>query len=86
MGRLLYQLFSGNYDITPKRDKKQQELYDKIFADLDQIETAFGVQFLDRLLDHGAERETQLEYSSFRSGFRLGVQLMLEALEDQPSI
>ena len=30
MENILYQLFSGGYDITPKRDKKQQELVQKI--------------------------------------------------------
>ena len=42
MESILYQLFSGEYDITPKRDKKQQELYDQIFAETDKIEAVFG--------------------------------------------
>ena len=46
MENILYQLFSGEYDITPKRDKKQQELCDQIFAELDKVEAVLGDKFL----------------------------------------
>ena len=38
MENILYQLFSGDYDITPERDKKQQELSEASLAELDKIE------------------------------------------------
>lgn len=86
MENILYQLFSGEYDITPKRDKKQQELYDQIFAETDKIEAVFGEAFLDRLLALDGERAARQNYQYYRSGFALGICLMLEALGNQPSI
>ncbi len=80
MENILYQLFSGDYDITPKRDKKQQELYDQIFAEVDKIKAAFGPAFLDRLCDLEGERAARQNYQYYRSEFALGVCLMLEAL------
>ena len=86
MENILYQLFSGDYDITPKRDKKQQELYDQIFAEVDKIKAALGPAFLDRLCDLEGERAARQNYQYYRSGFALGVCLRLEALGNQPSI
>lgn len=80
MESILYQLFSGEYDITPKRDKTQQELYDQIFAETDKIEAVFGEAFLDHLLDLDGERAAQRNFQYYRSGFLLGARLMLEAL------
>lgn len=77
---ILYQLFSGDYDITPKRDKKQQELYDQIFAELDKIEAVFGEAFLDRLLALDGERAALQNFQYYRSGVVPGVRLTLEAL------
>ena len=85
MEDILYQLFSGDYDITPKRDKTQQELYDQIFAETDKIQAALGEEFLDRLLGLDGERAQQENYQYYRSGFLLGARLMLEVLA-QPSI
>ncbi len=85
MENILYQLFSGEYDITPKRDKKQQELYDQIFSETDKIEAAFGEAFLDRLCELEGEREERRNFQYYRSGFLLGARLILEAL-NQPSI
>lgn len=82
MENILYQLFSGEYDITPKRSKKQQELCDQIFAELDKIEAVFGETFLDRLFELDGERAAQRNYQYYRSGFLLGARLMLEALGD----
>lgn len=85
MENILYQLFSGEYDITPKRDKKQQELCDQIFAELDKVEAVLGDKFLDRLFDLKAEEGELRNYQYYRSGFVLGARLMLELL-NQPSI
>ena len=80
MENILYQLFSGDYDITPRRDKKQQELCDRIFAELDRVEAAFGEDYLDRLYNLDGELRQQQNFHYFRSGFLLGVRLMLEPL------
>lgn len=85
MENILYQLFSGEYDITPKRSKKQQELCDQIFAELDKVKAVFGDEFLDRLLELIGERMDLKSFQYYRSGLVLGVRLMLEAF-DQPSI
>ena len=78
-------IFSGEYDITPKRDKKQQELCAQISAEIEKIEAVFGEEFLDRLLDLDGERAELQHFQYYRSGFLLGARLMLEAL-NQPSI
>ena len=33
MLNLLYKIYTDNYDVTPKRNKKQQELYEKLYAE-----------------------------------------------------
>ena len=81
MESILYQIFNGDYDITPKRDKKQQELCDKRTAELEKVQAVFGIEFMDRLFDLEAEEEVQENYQYYRSGFLLGARLMLEALE-----
>ena len=81
MESILYQIFNGDYDITPKRDKKQQELCDKRSAELEKVQAVFGIEFMDRLFDLEAEEEVQENYQYYRSGFLLGARLMLEALE-----
>ena len=81
MGNILYQLFSGEYDITPKRDKKQQELCDKRYTELEKVQAAFGIDFMDHLFNLEAEYEELQNFQYFRSGFLLGARLMLEVME-----
>ena len=80
MENILYQLFTGDYDITPQRDKKQQELYDRIFAELDKVEKFLGADFLDHLVGLGIDFERQQNFQYYRSGFLLALRLMLEVL------
>ena len=80
MGNILYELFSGDYDITPKQDKKQQELSEAALVELEKIAAVFGVEFVDRLCELEGEREDWRSYQYYRSGFLLGARLMLEAL------
>lgn len=80
MEDILYQLFSGDYDITPKQGEKQQELRRRIFAELDRMEAAFGPDYLDRLFDLNSQWNAWKDFEYYRSGFALGVRLMLEAL------
>ena len=85
MENILYQLFSGDYDITPKQDKKQQELRSQIFKELDRVEEAFGTDYLDHLFALDGELNNWKTFQYYRSGFLLGARLILEAL-NQPSI
>lgn len=78
MEHILYQLSSGEYDITPKWDKTQQQLYDKLLAETDRVGAAFGEEYLDRLCDLDGELRQQQNFHYFHSGFVLGVRLMLE--------
>ena len=80
MENILYQLLSGGYDITTKRDKKQQELVQKILAEWGKINDALGTEFADRLVELEGEREDWQNYQYYRSGFLLGARLMLETL------
>ncbi len=80
MESILHQLFNGDYDITPKRDKKQQELSEAALASWDKITAVFGADFADDLCSLEAEREELREFQYFRSGFVLGVRLLLEAM------
>lgn len=80
MDSLLYQIYSGEYDFTPKRDKEQQELYKKLCAEWDKVQRMFGDKFTDRIFDLEGELEDRRSFQSYREGFRLGVRLMLEAL------
>ncbi len=80
MENTLYQLFSGDYDITPERDKKQQELSKASLAELDKIAAVFGSEFVDRLCELEGDQAVWQNYQYYRSGFLLGARLMLEAL------
>lgn len=80
MKNLLYEIYSGEYDFTPKRDKKQQELEEELYTRWDQVERMFGDGFTDRLLELEGEREDRRSFQYYRAGFCLGVRLMLEGL------
>lgn len=80
MDSLLYDIYNGDYDITPKWDKKQREMTEKLCAEWDKVQTMFGDQFLDRLLELEGERDDQRAFHYYREGVRLDVRLMLEAL------
>ena len=80
MDSLLYKIYSGEYEFTPKRDKEQQELCEKLCAEWDKVQTVFGDEFMDRLLELEGEQDDRRGFQSYRAGFRLGVRLMLEAV------
>lgn len=80
MKSLLREIFDGEYDITPKRDKEQQKLEQKIYEEWDKVQGAFGDEFIDRLFDLEGEKEDWRAFRYYQAGFRLGVRLMLEAL------
>lgn len=80
MDSLLYQIYSGEYDFTPERDEKQQELYRKLCAERDKVQRMFGDEFADRVFELEGELEDRRSFQYYRAGFRLGVRLMLEAV------
>ncbi len=80
MPSLLYEIYNGDYDITPKWDEKQQELSRKLCAEWEKAEKMFGGAFTDRLMELEGERDDRRAFHYYREGFRLGVRLMLEAL------
>ena len=49
MKDILREIFDGEYDITPKRDRTQQELDEKLCAEWDKVQKMFGDEFIDRL-------------------------------------
>lgn len=81
MNDILRDIFDGEYDITPERDKKQREIDKKLCVELDTIQRMFGDGFINRLLDLEGEREEWRAFHYYQAGFRLGVRLMLEALK-----
>ena len=80
MKDILREIFDREYDITPKRDKTQQELDEKLCAEWDKVQKMFGDEFIDRLFELEGEKEGWRAFHYYREGFRLGVRLMLEAL------
>ena len=80
MKDILREIFDGEYDITQKRDKTQQELDEKPCAEWDKVQKMFGDEFIDRLFELEGEKEGWRAFHYYREGFRLGVRLMLEAL------
>ncbi len=80
MDSLLYEIYGGEYDCTPERDEKQQELYRKLCAEWDKAQRMLGDEFTDRVFELEGELEARRSFQYYRAGFRLGVRLMLEAV------
>lgn len=80
MNEILRELFDGEYDVTPKRDKKQQQICEQLCAEWDKVQRMFGDEFVDRLFELEGEKEDWRAFRYYQAGFRLGVRLMLEAL------
>ena len=80
MKSILREIYNGEYDITPERDKAQLELSKELCTQWEKIQTMFGDEFINRLFDLEAEREEWRDFHYYQAGFRLGVRLMLEAL------
>lgn len=80
MNEILRELFDGEYDVTPKRDKKQQQICEQLCAEWDKVQRMFGDEFVDRLFELEGEKEDWRAFRYYQAGFRLGGRLMLEAL------
>ena len=80
MNSILREIFDGEYDITPKRDKRQQELCEQLCMEWDKVGKMFGDEFVDRIFALEGEQEDWQNFHYYREGYRAGVRLMLEAL------
>ena len=80
MNNILYEIYNGEYDTTLRRDKKQQELYDRLCAEWDKVKDVFGDEIIDRILGIEGELDDLLPFHYYQAGFLLGARLMLEAL------
>jgi len=80
MNSILYELFTNCYDTTPAQDKTQQILNRRILEEWEKIETALSREFAEHLAALEGERECRQNFQYYRSGFSLGVRLMLEVL------
>ena len=81
MEDILYQLYAGDYDATPERDDRRTELSEHLLELYRQIHEALGLEFVERWDELNGAREEWSAYRYYRAGFRLGAQLMLEALK-----
>ena len=80
MSSLLYEIYSGEYDITIKQEKTLRKLEKQLCVEWDKVRAMFGDEFIDRLLELEGERDDRRAFRYYQEGFRLGVRLMLEAL------
>lgn len=78
MLNLLYEIYTDSYDITPKRDKTQQELYEKLCTEWEKVQRLFGDEFVNHIFNIQGELEDWQSFYYYRQGFRLGAQLMME--------
>mgnify|MGYP006922156019 FL=1 len=75
---ILYELFTNGYDITPKLNKRQQEIARQTVDEWEKIKAVFGREFVDHMAELEGELEDWQNLHYYRSGFSLGVRLMLE--------
>lgn len=80
MNSLLYKLYIGDYDIGTCREEEEKKIAQEINPLLAEIKAEFGREFVDRLTGLYVDQGMLSDYLYYREGFRLGVQLMLEAL------
>lgn len=82
MNDILRKIFDGEYNVTPERDEKQQELGRKLGEEWEKVHRMLGDEFMDPLFTLEAEQDDWRSFQYYRAGVRLGVRLMLEALGD----
>lgn len=80
MENILREIFDDEYDITPKRGRKQQELCEQLCAEWEKVGRMFGDEFADRLFTLEGELDDWRNFHYYQARFQLGVRLMLEAL------
>ena len=80
MEAILFQLFDGTYDPTPKAVAPDQAMPEDLLKLYQQMERTLGLEFVDRWDWLQGMRVVWCGFQSLRAGFRLGARLMLEAL------
>ena len=80
MDSILRKLFDGQYDITLRLGREQQELGKKLCEEWEKIQKVMGIEFVDQLGELEGEEDNWRAFHYYQAGFRLGVRLMLEAL------
>ena len=80
MDDLLYEIFLGDYDPTPRTSGLSPEEGEELQAIYQKLQEAVGVEEMDRWFGLEADRAQRIEYQYFRAGFRLGARLTQERL------
>ena len=80
MDDLLYEIFLGDYDPTPRTSGLSPEEGEELQAIYQKLQEALGVEEMDRWFGLEADRAQRIEYQYFRAGFRLGARLTQEGL------
>ena len=69
MKNILREIFDDEYDITPKRDKRQRELDLEPCEEWDKVERMFGGEFVDRILELEGDGRTSRRSTIIRRAF-----------------
>ena len=80
MDDILYQLFLGDYDPTPRTSGLSPEEGEELQAIYQKMQRVLGGEGMDRWFGLEADRAQRIEYQYFRAGFRLGARLTQERL------
>lgn len=77
---ILYDIYNDAYHAQEHRPKLPKEIQEQDLAFWEKVTEALGADYVDQHLYRLSEKEHLTDYDHFREGFRLGVQLMLEAI------
>ena len=80
MDDLLYEIFLGDFDPTPRTSGLSPEEGEELQAIYQKMKQVLGVEGMDRWFGLEADRAQRIEYQYFRAGFRLGARLTQERL------
>ena len=80
MDDLLYEIFLGDYDPTPRTSGLSPEEGEELQAIYQKMQRVLGVEEMDRRFGVEADRAQRIEYQYFRAGFCLGARLTQERL------
>ena len=80
MDDLLYEIFLGDYNPTPRTSGLSPEEGEEPRAIYQKMQRVLGVEGMDRWFGLEADRAQRIEYQYFRAGFRLGARLTQERL------
>ena len=80
MDDLLYEIFLGDYDPTPRTSGLSPEEGEELQAIYQKLQEALGVEEMARWFELESDRAQRIEYQYFRAGFRLGARLTQERL------